>query len=279
MPKNNGRVTLDLNGRVALVTGAGGGIGAGIAEALLESGMKVILTDLNREHVEAEARRLGSKVLALEHDVSSLESWDRVKTAAVEAHGQVDVLCNNAGISTKRMLLDEMPPEIFAAVLGVNVTGVYNGVRTFVPEMRSRKSGHVVNVASLNGLLAHQTYATYSASKFAVTGMSEALRGELQPFGIGVSVLFPGLTRSRMALDPEKGAAPDIPDPEVLASNLMEPIWLGRSVARAIEQNTLYVISHPGVKEHLKARYAAVLDAFGEPSQPGYDPLPMMPAR
>jgi short-subunit dehydrogenase len=173
------------------------------------------------------------------------------------------------------MLFDEIPPETFAAVMAVNVTGVYNGIKTFVPDMRARKSGHVVNVSSMNGLLAHQTYATYSASKYAVTAMSEALRGELAPFGIGVSALFPGLTRSRMSLDPEKGAAPDIPDPKVLASNMMEPVWLGRSVAKAIEENELYIISHPGHKDQLAARYKAVLESFREPSQPDYRPLPM----
>jgi len=266
---------MDLKGKVAIVTGGGGGIGAGIAEAFLEKGMNVILTDLNREYVDEQARRLGGGTLALQHDVTSLESWVQVKRAAQEAFGHVDVLCNNAGISTKRMLLDEIEPETFAAVMAVNVGGVYNGIKTFVPDMRKCKSGHVVNVSSMNGLLAHRTYATYSASKFAVTGLSEALRGELEPYGVGVSVLFPGLTRSRMALDPEKGAAPDIPDPEILESNMMEPVWLGRSVAGAIEANDLYIISHPGHKEHLAARHAAVMRAFGDPSQPDYDPLPM----
>jgi short-subunit dehydrogenase len=168
-----------------------------------------------------------------------------------------------------------MAPEVFAAVMAVNVTGVYNGIKTFVPDMRARRSGHVVNVSSMNGLLAHQTYATYSASKYAVTAMSEALRGELAPFGVGVSALFPGLTRSRMSLDPEKGAAPDIPNPEVLAANMMEPLWLGRSVVNAIKKNELYIISHPNHREQLAARYKAILDSFREPSQPGYRPMGM----
>lgn len=266
---------MDLAGKTALVTGGGGGIGAGIAEAFIEQGMKVVITDINLGYAKDEAARLGGGTIALEHDVASLESWASVKTTALKALGRVDVLCNNAGVSTKRMLLDEMPPEVFAAVMAVNVTGVYNGIKTFVPDMRARRSGYVVNVSSMNGLLAHQTYATYSASKFAVTAMSEALRGELAPFGIGVSALFPGLTRSRMSLDPEKGAAPDIPNPEILASNMMEPLWLGRSVVKAIKENALYIISHPGHKDHLAARYKAILDSFGDPSQPDYKPMPM----
>lgn len=267
---------MDIQGKTAVITGGGGGIGAGIAEAFLEKGMRVVITDINADYVNAEAERLGSDVLALHHDVTSLESWASVKTAALAAFGQVDVLCNNAGISTARMLLDELSPDTFAQVLAVNVTGVYNGIKTFVPDMRKRQSGHVVNVSSLNGLLAHQRYATYSASKFAVTGMSEALRNELEPFHVGVSVLFPGLTRSRMSLDPEKGAPADIKDPAVLAANMMEPVWLGRAVVSAIEQNQLYIISHPDHKDHLAARYAAVLDAFVDAAQPDYHPLPMV---
>ncbi|MDE8651931.1 SDR family oxidoreductase [Novosphingobium album (ex Liu et al. 2023)] len=266
---------MELAGKVALVTGGGGGIGAGIGEAFVEKGMKVVLTDLNPDYAETEAARIGGGTIALAHDVTSLESWAGVKAAAERVFGPVDVLVNNAGISTPRMPLDEMPPETFATVLAVNVTGVFNGIKTFVPDLRARRSGHVVNVSSMNGLLAHQTYATYSASKFAVTAMSEALQGELAPFGVGVSILFPGLTRSRMALDPVKGAAPDIPDPAVLAAAMMEPVWLGRSVAKAVEDNQLYVISHPGHKQHLAARYQAILDSFREPSQPDYQPLPL----
>ncbi len=266
---------MTLADKTALITGGGGGIGAGIAEAFVAEGMKVVITDVNLDYARAEAARIGGDTIALEHDVTSLASWASVKETVLKALGRVDVLCNNAGVSTRRMLFDEMPPDVFAAVMAVNVTGVYNGIKTFVPDMRARRSGHVVNVSSMNGLLAHQTYATYSASKYAVTAMSEALRGELAPFGIGVSVLFPGLTRSRMSLDPEKGAAPDIPNPEVLASNMMEPLWLGRSVVKAIKENSLYIISHPGHKDHLAARYKAILDAFGEPSQPGYKPMPM----
>jgi len=87
-----------------------------------------------------------------------------------------------------------MPPDLFARVMAVNVTGVYNGVVTFAAAMRTRRSGHIVNTSSINGLIAYGSLAAYSASTFAVDGLSEALRDELAPFGIGVSVLYPGLT-------------------------------------------------------------------------------------
>jgi NAD(P)-dependent dehydrogenase (short-subunit alcohol dehydrogenase family) len=258
---------LELAGKTALVTGGGGGIGAGIAEALIEKGMRVVVTDINLGYARTEAERIGGDILALQHDVTSLDSWAEVKKAA-EAFGPVEVLCNNAGISQPFQLLDEVPPELFDRLMAINVRGVYNGVVTFGREMRERGRGHIVNTASLNGLLAHGTFAAYSASKFAVAGMSEALRVELEPFGVGVSILYPGLTRSRMS----EGQLPGL-DPQVLAalrSRMMQPIWLGRAVARAVETNQLHIITHPGHRAAVEARFNGVLAAHGEPAEPGY---------
>jgi len=258
---------MKLDGKVAFITGGGGGIGSGIAEAFAEKGMKLVLADINLEHAQAEAKRFGDNAIALQIDVTSLDSWAAAKAAAYERFGQVDVLCNNAGISQPRMPLDQIPPEMFARVMAINVNGVYNGIVTFTDDMRRRGSGHIVNTSSMNGLLAFGTFGAYSASKFAVTAMSEALRDELAPSGVGVSILFPGLTRSKMSLgDIESG---DIPA-QVAAQGLMEPVWLGRAVARAVEENRLYIITHPAYRPYLEQRYQAVLAAHGEPAQPGY---------
>ena len=185
---------MELADRVALVTGGGGGIGAGIGEALVERGARVVLTDLNADWAAAEAERIGGGTIALAHDVTSLDSWARVKRAAEDAFGPVEVLCNNAGISTRRTLLDETPPEVFASVLAVNVTGVYNGIRTCVPEMRARGEGHVVNVASAGGLMTAPCHSPYSASKHALVGLSKALRAEYAMKGgtVGVTLVCPG---------------------------------------------------------------------------------------
>lgn len=258
---------MKLDGKVALITGGGGGIGGGIAEAFAEKGMKLVLTDVNVEHAQQMAAKFGSNAIALQHDVTSLDSWAAVKAAACKQFGQVDVLCNNAGISQARMPLDKIPPATFARVMAINVTGVYNGIVTFADDMRQRGSGHVVNTSSMNGLISFGTFGAYSASKFAVTAMSEALRDELAPSGVGVSILFPGLTRSKMSLgDLESG---DI-TPEIAAQGMMEPVWLGRAVARAVEDNQLYIITHPGYRPFLEQRYQAVLAAHGEPAQPGF---------
>jgi NAD(P)-dependent dehydrogenase (short-subunit alcohol dehydrogenase family) len=259
---------MELAGKLAIVTGGGGGIGAGIAEAFVEKGMKVVITDINRDYAQAEAARIGGGALALQHDVTSLESWAAVKQAAREAFGDVDVLCNNAGVSQAFKLLDEMAPEEFDRIIAINVRGVYNGVATFGREMRERRSGHIVNTASVNGLIAHGTFAAYSASKFAVAGMSEALRLELAPFGVGVSILYPGLTRSRMSEGQQPGLDPKAI--EALRSRMMQPIWLGRAVARAVESNELHIITHPGHRAQVAARFDGILAAHRDPAEPGY---------
>lgn len=261
---------MQLQGKIAFITGGGGGIGGGIAQAFAERGMKLILADIDKHHAETIAAPFGNNAIAVELDVTSPLSWGKAREIAHRQFGAVDILCNNAGISTPRALLDEMPVELFARVMAINVTGVYNGIATFVPEMRERGSGHIVNTSSMNGLLAHQTLAAYSASKFAVAGLSAALRDELAPFGIGVSTLYPGLTRSRMSLSIKSGAdTSDIPR-EVLEANMMDPLWVGRAVAKAVEENRQHIISHPGYLPAVQERFAQITAAFGEPAQPGY---------
>jgi NAD(P)-dependent dehydrogenase (short-subunit alcohol dehydrogenase family) len=203
--------------------------------------------------------------------VASLESWAAAKQQAEARFGEVDVLCNNAGISPGFRPLIDISPEEFDRLMAINVTGVYNGVISFVREMTARGNGHIVNTSSQNGLSPFGNFAAYSASKFAVLGLSDSLRQELAPQGVGVSTLFPGLTRSRMSEkdlgkigenDPLRAAA--------IRANMMEPVWLGRAVVRAVENNEAYIITHPEYKDALVERFDAILAAFGEPAQPGY---------
>lgn len=258
---------MKLEGKIAFITGGGGGIGGGIAQAFAEKGMKLVLADIDLARAQAQAGEFGNNAIAVALDVTSLESWATARATAYECFGSIDVLCNNAGVSQPRAPLDQIPPETFARVMAINVTGVYNGLVTFVDDMRKRRSGHIVNTSSMNGLIPYGTFAAYSGSKFAVTGMTEALRDELVPFDIGVSILFPGLTRSHMSLaDGDAGFIPR----EVMESRMMEPIWLGRAVVKAIEENSLYIISHPDHRPVAEERLRKILGAFGEPAQPGY---------
>jgi NAD(P)-dependent dehydrogenase (short-subunit alcohol dehydrogenase family) len=258
---------MELKGKVAFISGGGGGIGGGMARAFAEQGMQLVLADIDLAHAQEQANEFGENAIAVALDVTSPDSWAAAKAAAYQRFGQVDVLCNNAGISQPRQPLDRIPTATFARVMAINVTGVYHGICTFADDMRQRRSGHIVNTSSMNGLIAFGTFGAYSASKFAVTALSEALRDELAPFGVGVSILFPGLTRSRMSLaDIESG---DIP-PAVAEQGLMEPVWLGRAVVNAVEENRLYIITHPDYRPFLEDRHRQILDAHGAPAQPGY---------
>lgn len=261
---------MQLHGKIAFITGGGGGIGGGMAQAFAERGMKLVVADVDKSYAEAVAAPFGDNAIAVELDVTSLQSWAEARAAAYNRFGAIDILCNNAGISTPRAPLDEMSPDLFARVMAVNVTGVYNGIVTFVPDMRERRSGHIVNTSSINGLISYGTLAAYSASKFAVDGLSDALRDELAPFGIGVSVLYPGLTRSRMSLSSTSGAHINGISREALEARMMDPAWIGRAVVKAIENDSPHIISHPDSLPVLEQRFARITAAFGEPAQPGY---------
>lgn len=257
---------MELQGKTAFVTGGGGGIGGGMAEALAEAGMNVIVADIDLADAEAQAGKIGAAAVAITMDVTSLESWAAAREAALAKFGQVDVLCNNAGISVPWEPLVDVPPETFERVMRINVFGVYNGVKTFAPDMIARGYGHICNTSSMNGLLPMANMAPYSATKFAVTGLTEALRDELGPQGIGVSAIYPGLTRSKMSLasKDQKAAA------GMKSMNMMEPVWLGRAVVAAIRNGTPHIISHPAHKDVVEQRHAALMACFGEPAEPGF---------
>jgi NAD(P)-dependent dehydrogenase (short-subunit alcohol dehydrogenase family) len=259
---------MDVSGKVVLVTGGGGGIGAGITEAFAEAGAKVAITDINGDWAQAEAKRIGRGAIAFQHDVTSPESWAQMKTGVEAAFGPVDVLCNNAGISLPFKPMEDITLDQFDRVMAINVRGVFLGCHLFMGEMKARGSGHIVNTSSVNGQLPHGTFACYSASKFAVSGLSESIGQELAPFGVGVSILYPGLTRSRMS----EGQMHDLPDDikAAIAGKMMEPVWLGRAVVRAVQENQLHIITHPDHLDALKARVDALYAAFGEPAQPDF---------
>lgn len=262
-----------IEGAHVFITGGGGGIGGGIAQAFAERGARIVLADIAVGYAQEEAAKLPAEteLHVLPLDVTSLDSWAAARQAAEERFGPVEVLCNNAGIATGFKPLVELLPDEFARVMAINVTGVYNGIRTFAQAMAGWGRGHIVNTSSMNGLNPFGSFAAYSASKFAVLGLSDALREELAPSGVGVSTLFPGLTRSRMSdstnrqaggKDPERAAA--------IQANMMEPVWLGRAVVRAVERDEPYIITHPDYRATLAARFERILAAFGEPAQPGY---------
>ena len=185
-----------MEGRLALVTGAGSGIGRETALLCARRGANLALCDVNEDGLattEAEARRLGSEVLAERVDVGDRARMQAFADAVHERVEAVDLLVNNAGVGVGARFL-ETPLEDWDWILPINLMGVVHGCRMFMPAMLERgHGGHVVNLSSAAGYFPNPTLAAYTSTKFAVLGLSESLRIELRSHGVGVTAVCPGL--------------------------------------------------------------------------------------
>jgi len=193
-----------LNGRVGLVTGAGGGIGRAIARRLAREGMAVAVLDRDGAAAEAVAAEIGG--LAVTADVTSEGEVGRAVEAVLARLGQIDLLVNNAGVAWMGPAL-EMPLEALRAMLRVNVEGVFIVSRAVLAHMSARRSGSVVNLASWAGKTGNAYFAGYSASKFAVIGLTQALAREMAPHGVRVNAICPGIvveTAMRTAIEAQQ---------------------------------------------------------------------------
>jgi 3alpha(or 20beta)-hydroxysteroid dehydrogenase len=180
-----------LAGKVALVTGAGGGIGAAAARRFAGEGATLLLTDTDEQRAADVAGELADCADARGHDVTSEAEWQSVIDWAMERHGRIDVLLNNAGVFLAAALADTAV-EDFRRVLDVNVVGVFLGMRAVAPVMTEQRSGSIVNVSSVAGLTGGPFLSAYSASKWAVRGITKGVAKELAPFGVRVNSLHPG---------------------------------------------------------------------------------------
>jgi len=194
-------VTYALHGRVGLITGAGGGIGRAIARNLAREGMAVAVLDSDGTAAQAVAAEIGG--LAVTADVTSPKEVGDAVDSALARFGQIDVLVNNAGVAWMGPALD-MPLEALQAMLQVNVEGLFIASRVVLPHMIARRSGSVVNLASWAGKTGNAFFAGYSASKFAVIGLTQALAREMAPHGVRVNAICPGIvvdTAMRTAIE------------------------------------------------------------------------------
>jgi 3alpha(or 20beta)-hydroxysteroid dehydrogenase len=180
-----------LEGKVALITGAAGGIGAASARRFAAEGALVLLTDADADRAERLQAELGDRASAREHDVRSEEGWREAVAWALETHGRIDVLLNNAGVFLAAPLADTSLEE-FRRVIDVNVVGVFLGMRAVAPAMSERRAGSIVNVSSVAGLTGSPMLTAYAASKWAVRGMTKVLAKELARCGVRVNSLHPG---------------------------------------------------------------------------------------
>jgi 3-oxoacyl-[acyl-carrier protein] reductase len=184
-----------LNGQVAVITGAGRGIGASIATKLASLGATVVLCGRTRAPLDATAATIskaGGRAQALECDVTDLRSIEGVAAHVDQTLGQLDILVNNAGVGGFGGPLHQLPPESWEQVLNTNLRGVYYGIRAFAPIMIRAHGGHIVNISSLAGKNALPNGAAYAASKWGLNGLSYSVAEELRVHNIRVSVVCPG---------------------------------------------------------------------------------------
>jgi len=183
---------------VALITGAGSGLGAAMANRFAQAGWRVIVTDQHVDRARTVAAGLaGSGHAARPLDVTESPQWEALETFVDDEYGRIDLLVNNAGVATGGML-GETPLADWEWVLEINLMGVVRGCHHFVARFRQQGFGHIVNVASWAGLAAAPGIASYGTAKAAVVSMSEMLRAELQPYGVEVSVLCPAFVKTAL---------------------------------------------------------------------------------
>jgi 3alpha(or 20beta)-hydroxysteroid dehydrogenase len=186
-----------LEGKVAIVTGAAGGIGAAASRRLAGEGALLLLTDTDAAGAGALAEELGGGVGAHVHDVTSEADWHAVVSSALERHGRIDVLLNNAGVFLAAPLMDTSL-EAFRGVIDVNVVGVFLGMRAVAQTMTEQRAGSIINLSSVAGLMGSPYLVAYGASKWAVRGMTKVVAKELAQFGVRVNSLHPGQIDTEM---------------------------------------------------------------------------------
>ena len=188
---------MEAKGKVVIVTGASSGIGEATAREFAKEGAKVVLAARRVDRLESLAKEIvamggGAEALVVQADLSKLEDIQALISKTLEKYGRIDVLVNNAGFGRLDWLENLDPVKDIQSQFDVNVLGVIQTTRQALPIMIKQRSGHVINMCSMAGLVATPTYTIYAACKHAVHGFSEALRREVKPWGIDVSMIYPG---------------------------------------------------------------------------------------
>ncbi|MEN9644998.1 MAG: hypothetical protein RL238_1667 [Actinomycetota bacterium] len=274
-----------LQGKTAVVTGAGSGMGRAFAERFARAGMKVVLADVEAPKLDEAVEAIvatGAEAIGVVTDVTDGSAVDRLRDAAIDAFGRVHVLCNNAGVAGTGPSGGKFVTEAeWRWVLEVNLWGVVHGHRAFLPHLVEHGDGHIVNTASMAGHF--PGHSAYTASKWAVVGITEGLFHDprLRAAGVGVSCLCPGWVNTAIAdsarnrpewAAPERGVEPT-PMEEAMGAYVrdqlrsgMEPAAVADLVHDAILANRLWVFTDMGMVEGLRPRFDAVLSAENPPT-------------
>ncbi|HEX7668804.1 MAG TPA: SDR family NAD(P)-dependent oxidoreductase [Polyangiaceae bacterium] len=270
----------EFKDKVALVTGAASGIGFALADRFASVGMKVVLSDIEPVALAAAEKSLkdkGAPVLAVQCDVSKAEEVEALATQAYEKFGAVNVLCNNAGVGIGGLSW-EHSLEDWRWVLGVNLWGVIHGIRSFLPRMIAQGTeGHVVNTASVAGLISSPYMAVYQATKHAVVSMTESLKMELDMTSskLSASVLCPGFVATKIS-DSERNRPARLKGPKEAAETTQQemirelarqqvaagikPAEVAEMVLEAIRDDRFYVITHPRFRKLIRLRMENIVE-------------------
>lgn len=269
-----------LDGKVAVITGAASGIGRAMAETFAAQGMKLVLADVEVDALDRAATELSAttEVLAQRCDVSDPTAVDLLRDATVDRFGTAHVVANNAGVSAGGPVWAHSPAD-WNWVLGVNLLGVVNGIRSFTPLLIEQNEGHIVNTASMAGLTSPPFMSIYNVTKHAVVTLSETLFGDLAlagATGVGVSVLCPGWVQTRIheadrnrPVDPGAPSADAAPAEDAaglreiisgLISNGLAPEDVAAMVLDAVQHRRFYILTHPDWKPMIADRVRRIVD-------------------
>lgn len=246
----------------AFISGGASGIGLGIGDALAKRGVRVTLADVNAEALAAVLCARGGQFQGVALDVRNREQWQAAKAQAEAAFGPVDVVINNAGIAPDGCEFADSLPESFERIIGINLMGVYNGVHCFAAQLRAAGGGYILNMASMAGIsVPPPGTGAYTTSKFAIVGLTEALRDEMAAHGVGVSVMCPGLVTTDLAANTARIGG------MVRALTRAMPPGLDAAVAgemavRGIERGNFYILTAFGRDEPVRRRFEEQLAAF-----------------
>jgi NAD(P)-dependent dehydrogenase (short-subunit alcohol dehydrogenase family) len=272
----------NVEGKVAFITGGANGAGFGMAQVFSKNGMKVIIADIRQDSLDRAMAHFRNTpdVHAICLDVTDREAFARAADEAERVFGKVHIVCNNAGINLF-VPIEECTYNDWDWVMGVNLGGVVNGIQTFVPRIRKHgEGGHIVNTASMAAFLPSAAAGIYTASKFGVRGLTEALRLTLYRYNIGVSVFCPGLINSAIyeseKTRPQRFASTENTAKSQLTMNIlpeihkagMSPEEVGEKVLAGIRRNALYIFSHPEFKDELREIFDEALDSLPEEEAP-----------
>lgn len=272
----------NIEGKTAFITGGASGAGLGMARIFSKSGMKVVIADIRGDSLERAMAQFKHNpgIHPIRLDVTDRAAFAHAADEAERVFGNIHVVCNNAGINLF-VPIEECTYNDWDWVMGVNFGGVVNGVQTFVPRIRKHgEGGHIVNTASMAAFIPSPVAGIYTAAKYGVRGLSEALRLSLYPYNIGVSCFCPGLINSTIyeseKIRPEKLVSPDNTArnrqfmeklPEIHQFG-MSPDEVGEKVLAGIKKNSMYIFSHPEFKDEMKELFDTALKSLPDEEAP-----------